>query len=112
MLNWFYFTVSAVLAYVSLSLFGKLSGGSATSALGSVFATFKPTAFFFLIVGNVLWAVAVFFGLRGTPYALPATIAIGIITSFFFSVVVLGTSITIYRLLGIVVILLGVYLLR
>ena len=111
-LNWVLFGITGILAYVFLSMFGQLSGGTATSALGAALAAFKPIPFLFLVVGNVLWGVAVFFGLRNTSYAIPAAIAVGIMTSFVYSVVALDSSVTWTRLLGLAVVLLGIYLIK
>ena len=47
-----------------------------------------------------------------TSYAIPAAIAVGIMTSFVYSVVVLDSTVTWTRLLGLAVVLLGIYLLK
>jgi len=66
LLNWSLFAVTGVVAYVLLSLFGQLGGGSSNSAVGAFLAAFKPIPFVLLIIGNALWGVAVYFGLQNT----------------------------------------------
>ncbi len=112
MLNWAMFAITGILAYVFLSMFGHLGGGSGTSALGAVLATFKPLPFVLLVLGNTLWGVSVFFGLQNTGYAIPASIALGIITSFLYSVIVFDAPVTLIRVLGLCIVLCGIYLLK
>ena len=112
MFNWVLFAILSILAYVCIAAFGQFGGGSATSALSAALSTFKPLPLLLLIVGNILWGVAVYFGLRNTSAAIPAAIALGVVTSFFYSTYAFGTAITLARLAGVAVILFGIYLLR
>jgi hypothetical protein len=112
MLNWALFAVTSVGAYVFISMFGEFGGEASSSAVGAALSTFKPLPLVFLLVGNVLWGVAVYFGERSTSEAIPAAIALGVVTSFVFSAIFLGSTVTWERSLGVAVILLGVYLLR
>jgi hypothetical protein len=112
LLYWLLFAATGIVSYVLLSLFGQLSGGSGNSAIGAFLAAFKPIPFVLLVIGNALWGVAVFFGLQNTKYALPAVIALGIITSFFYSVIVFENPITWWRLLGLGLVILGIYFIR
>jgi multidrug transporter EmrE-like cation transporter len=56
--------------------------------------------------------MAVFSGFGWTKFAVPAAIALGVITSFVYSAVFLGGAVSLVRILGIVLILAGIYLLR
>jgi multidrug transporter EmrE-like cation transporter len=112
LLNWLLFAVTGVVAYVLLSLFGQLGGGSSNSAVGAFLAAFKPIPFVLLIIGNALWGVAVYFGLQNTKYAIPAVIALGIITSFLYSLIVFENPVTWWRLLGLGLLILGIYFIQ
>ena len=112
LLNWLLFAVTGVVAYVLLSLFGQLGGGSSNSAVGAFLAAFKPIPFVLLIIGNALWGVAVYFGLQNTKNAIPAVIALGIITSFLYSLIVFENPVTWWRLLGLGLVILGIYFIQ
>ena len=112
LLYWVLFVATGILSYLLLSLFGQLTGGSVNSAISAFLAAFKPIPFVVLIIGNALWGVAIFFGLQNTKYAIPGVIALGIITSFFYSVIVLENTVTWPRLVGLGFVMLGIYLIR
>jgi drug/metabolite transporter (DMT)-like permease len=111
-LNWILFVVFGALAYATLSLMGQLSGGAAHSAVDAGLNLFKnPYALAALVVGNALWAVALYYGLREAKLALPALFAIGVVTGFVYSMLFLGAEVTMWRICGAVLILAGIYLL-
>lgn len=112
MFNWFAFAIVSIVAYALISAFGQLGGGSGTSALDAALATFKPLPFVLLLAGNILWGVAIYYGLRVTREAIPAAISFGVVTSFIYSTVALGAPVTLLRAVGVVVILSGIYLLQ
>ena len=111
-LYWFLFAATGIVSYVLLSLFGQLTGGSVNSAIGAFLAAFKPIPLVLLIIGNALWGVAVFFGLQNTKYAIPAVVSLGIITSFFYTVIVFENPVTGWRLFGLGLVILGIYFIR
>jgi hypothetical protein len=112
LLYWLLFATTGIVSYLLLSLFGQLTGGSVNSAISAFLAAFKPIPLVLLIIGNALWGVAIFFGLQNTKYAIPVVIALGIITSFFYSVIVLENPVTWPRLLGVGLVILGIYFIR
>ena len=113
LLNWILFVALGSLAYVGLSLMGQLSGGAATSSLSAALNLFKnPYALLALIVGNALWAVALYWGLRETKLALPMLIATGDVVGFVYAALVFGAEVTTVRVVGLVIIMVGIYLLH
>lgn len=90
---------------------GHLTGAGAHSGLGAALSLFKPAALAVLLVANLFWAAAFYYGLKETKDALPMLIAIGVITSFVYSVAFLGDEVTALHLLGLVLVLGGIYLL-
>lgn len=112
MANWVAFVVFGVLAYLFISMFGHLGGGNSPSAMSAAMATFRPIPFLLLVAGNLLWGVAVFFGFRVTNHAIPVAIAVGLVVSTLYSIVVLESTATLLRVLGLIVVVLGIYLIR
>ncbi len=112
MVNWMLFAVFNVLAYICISAFGQLGGGSSTTAIGAALSTFKPLPFALLVLGNIFWSAGVYFGLRNTSNVIPIAITIGVLTSFIYSALLFGSAFTWVRGLGVVVVLFGIYLLR
>ena len=112
MLNWILFTVLSVLAYVCISAFGQFGGEGSTSVLGAALSTFKPLPLVLLILGNIFWSTGVYLGLRNTSDVIPIALSIGVLTSFIYSAVFLGSVVTGARILGVAVVLFGIYLLR
>jgi hypothetical protein len=110
-MNWLLFLLIGVLAYAALSLMGQLSSGDAKSALDAALRLFSPYALVALVIGNALWAIALYFGLKETNAAIPALIAVGVITSFVYSALLLGSEVTIQKIAGLAAILIGISLL-
>jgi multidrug transporter EmrE-like cation transporter len=110
-MNWLWFSVLGVLAYVALSLTGQLTGGYGVSALDTALRLFRPYAFAALIVGNTLWVVASYFGFKETKTAIPTLVAVGVITSFAYSVAFLESEVTLQKIGGLLLVLAGICLL-
>lgn len=102
----------SVLAYVGISAFGQLSGGAATSLLSAAGNALRPLPLLVLVAANVFFAMAVFSGLSWTRFAIPAALAVGVVTSFAYSAFFLGGAVTLVKVAGILLILVGIYLLR
>jgi drug/metabolite transporter (DMT)-like permease len=109
--NWLWFAVLGIAAYVIISLMGQLAAGDSRSGVGAALRLFTPYAFITLIIGNALWAMALYFGLKETRAAIPALIAIGVITASFYSYIFLGDGVTIQRIFGVILVLTGIYFL-
>lgn len=106
-MNWVWFGVVGVIAYVVLAIMGQLSADGADSPMATAARLFRPYAFIALIVGNALWAVAFYYGLKETKAALPMLIALGMVTSFAWSLT-MGNDFTLQKLAGVAFVLLGI----
>lgn len=106
------FFVFGVIAYALISLFGQMTGGEGKTFLGVLLAAVKPLPLLMLIVGNIFFAMAIFTALKITPFAIPATIALGAIVAFFYSALFLGGTVTLLKVFGVVLILAGIFFLR
>ncbi len=106
------FLVFSFAAYLLIALFGHLTGGSPGTFWEDVAAVFKPIPLLILLASNLLFAAALSHGFKVTPYAIPASVAVGILASFAYSATILHASVTPLKILGIVLILVGIYFLR
>ena len=111
-LPWLYFVVLIVVMYICIAIIGKVTGGSADSVLGSVKLLFTPLVIFLIFLANTLFAIGIYFGFIVSNNALPISIAIGVVTSYMYSVVTLGVSVTTAKLLGVFLVIIGIYLLK
>jgi uncharacterized membrane protein len=64
-----------------------------------------------LLASNPLYSVALYHGFSLSRFAIPMILAIGICTSFLYSLIFLGATFTLTKLLGLVVICAGIILL-
>lgn len=112
LMPWVYFIGLAVAGYICISIFAQLVGPSSTSFWSAVVSTFKPLPFGVVMLGNALLGGALYYGFLSTNAAVPIAISIGVITSVAYSVSFLGVTITTTKLVGITMIIIGIYLLR
>jgi len=111
MAQWVFFVAAAVVAYLGISWFAQLSGGSSTSALSAFFSTIKPIPLLIVTAANMFFGLALFYGFGLTRFAVPATIAIGVLTSFVYSIVFLGAEVTAVKLAGVLIVIVGIIVL-
>lgn len=111
LLQWVFFVVSVVVAYTGISWFGQMTAEFGTTPVTSFLAAIRPVPLFIVTVANMFFGLGLYYGFGLTRFALPATIALGVITSFVFSAVVLGAQVTLMKLVGVLVVILGVVIL-
>jgi len=109
---WIYFIGLSIVTYIGISLFGKLTGGESQTALQAALNGFRPLPLAIILMANTIFAVAIFYGLQVTSAAVTIVLSIGVVTSFIFSVAFLGVYVTSIKLLGVLLIIAGIYLLR
>lgn len=106
------FALFSVLAYVCISLFGQMTGSGASTLWGAALSALRPLPLLILVAGNVFFSMAVYSGLAWTRFAIPAALALGVITSFIYSALFLGGTVTLLKLAGVALILCGIFFLR
>ena len=109
---WLLFIGLTVVMYVAIGFIGQLSGGESSSAITAARKIFTPSVFSLMIIANLLFAVSIFYGFMVTPTALSVSVAVGVITTFIFSCMALGVTVTLTKVLGLACITLGIYLLK
>lgn len=112
LLDWLIFFAVSVFAYACINVFGHLTGGDHATVTSSVLSMFSPVPFLLIIVGNMLYAAALFEGFKLTPFALPIALCIGLITADVYSVLVLHDPFTWRNVVGVVFVAFGIYFLH
>lgn len=110
-LQWFFFVVLIVIAYTGISWFGQMTAEYGTTPLSSFFAAIRPIPLLVVTIANMFFGLGLYYGFGLTRFALPATIALGVITSFVFSIVILGAQVTLMKIAGLLVVIVGVVIL-
>lgn len=110
-IQWLLFIASVVVAYIGISWFGQMTGASSTSPLSALLTAIRPIPIIIVVVSNAFFGLGLYYGFGITRFALPATIAMGVVTSFIYSVIILGAEVTLVKLAGAAVVILGVVIL-
>lgn len=111
-MNWLFAIVATIFAYTLFSWFG-LRTAAATSLRGAVLAVVSnPLDFLLIIVGSAGFAVATFFAIKSSPFAVTVVISLGLAVSFVFSVIFANAEVTVARVAGLGAIAFGVWLMR
>lgn len=110
-MNWIYFLGLAIAGYVGIAIYNR-AVGSADSFLDAIYTAFQPVPFTVMVAANIILGVAVYYGFLATSSAIPVLISAGVIVTFAYSVVAAGVTMTFTKLLGIALIIAGIYLLQ
>lgn len=111
-MNWLFTVVFTAVAYTLYSVFGLRVGTSDTVVRAGLAPFTDPLNFGLVMAGTLGFSLALFFGSRASDFAFTIIIALGVVVSFAFSVVVGGASVGVYHALGIALIIAGVALLK
>jgi hypothetical protein len=107
-LPWVLFVVLMIVGYTGISWFAQLSGGTSQSAFDAFLSAVRPFPLLVVTVANMFFALGIYYGFSVTRFAIPAAISIGVLTSFVYSVVVLGAQVTLTKVAGVAIVILGV----
>ena len=111
-LNWVSFFALSVVAYLLIGLFSQLTASGSTSLWQTALAEFRPLPLLVILAGNAIWAAGLYFGFKNTNLALPIAISIGVITGFVYSLLFLDATFTPLKLLGVALVLGGIFLMQ
>lgn len=109
--QWALFILVVIIAYSGISWFAQLSGGASVSAIGAFLSTLRPLPLIIVTVANMFFGLGLYYGFGVTRFAIPVAVSIGVITSFAFSVLILGAQVTLVKLGGVALVICGVILL-
>jgi hypothetical protein len=110
--NWFFFLILVSSAYAGISYVGQLTATDSPSVFHTVLRLFKPSILLPMILATIAFNASLYFGFLATPVALTVAVSTGVIVSFTYSAVVMGTLVNALKLLGVSFILIGIFLLR
>ena len=111
-MNWVLTVVLTIVTYTLYSFFGLRVGASDTALRAALAPVSDLLNFGLIMSGTVGLGLALFFGGRVTEFAFTIVIALGLVVSFVFSIVVGGASVTATHGVGLVLVMAGVALLR
>ena len=111
-MNWLYAIIATVISYTLFSYFGVRTGdaNSFKDALLTPFSHFIDFAL--VLAGSAGFGVATYFALKSSSFAIPMIISLGLIVSFVFSVLFADGKISISKLAGLGIIVIGVLLIK
>lgn len=96
---------------MGIAWFAQLSGASSHTVFEAFTSAVRPFPLLIATVANMFFGLGLYYGFSVTRFAIPAAISIGVITSFVYSLIFLGAQVTLTKILGILVIIVGVALL-
>jgi drug/metabolite transporter (DMT)-like permease len=108
-MNWLRFGVLGAVAYVGIALMGYLGAGPADTVWQVIRNAYQPRVVALMLAANGLWIVAVYYGRRETDAATSMLVALGVVVIFVFYALLLGTKLTALKVLGVVLVLAGIY---
>ena len=112
MVYWIAFILLTAVMYICISLIGRFTGGEATSVFGSVRSLFSLPILGLVLASNVIYAISIYYGFIVTENALPISIALGVLLSFVYSLIFIGTTLTLVKVVGVTLIIVGIFLLK
>ena len=111
-MNWLLTVILTIVAYSLYSYFGLRVAGSETALRAGLAPLTSWINFGIVMLGTIAFSLALFFGAKASAFAVTVVIALGVVVSFAFSIVVGGSSAGVIHGAGIALILVGVALLR
>jgi multidrug transporter EmrE-like cation transporter len=110
-LNTLLFALLGILTYSIVALVGQLLGTNQPSAWEAFKHGFAPLPALIIVATNPLFGVALYYGFSVSRFAIPMILAIGVATSFLYSLAFLGATFTFTKLAGLLAIFAGILLL-
>lgn len=111
-MNWLLTILLSIFAYTLYSYYGMRTA-SANSAISAAFEMVRSwQSFGAIFLGTIGFSLALFYGNKASAFAVTVVIAIGVIVSFAFSWKVGGIQVGMGNLVGLGLIVGGIYLLK
>jgi drug/metabolite transporter (DMT)-like permease len=112
MLNWIIFTISGIVAYIFISYFAQITGGAhPKNSFDAFMSGLHPLAVIVIVFSNLFFALAVYHGFIISRFSISMIVALGVLVTFVYSVLVLGAQVTPIKLCGVAAVLTGIALL-
>ncbi|MEM8845157.1 MAG: hypothetical protein AAGB35_08960 [Pseudomonadota bacterium] len=111
-MNWFLAIIATIVSYTLFSYYGLRTGELSSLKYALMAPVGNVINFVLVITGSASFGVATFYALKSSAYAITSVISIGLIVSFIFSTLFADGKITLTRIIGVGVIILGVWLIK
>ncbi len=111
-MNWIYAIIATVISYTLFSYFGLRTGTASTFRDAALSPFTNIIDLTLVLTGSAGFGVATYFALKSSSYAVPIIISLGLIVSFIFATIFSDGKITVERLIGLLVIVLGIVLIK
>ena len=112
MINWFIFVALSIVAYTLISIFADVTASDTDGALQALKNVFTPLGLLLVLIANAIYGVAIYYGFTSTKLAIPIALAIGALTAWFYSLIFLGKVFELNDALGLVLVIVGIFLLN
>jgi multidrug transporter EmrE-like cation transporter len=112
MMQWVLFLFLTVCMYLCISTIGKVSGGSSDTLAGAVRGVFKLPVLALMLAANGFFAAALFYGFQITANALTIAVAVGVVSTFAYAVAFTGVAVSLLNILGLLLVVIGIFLLK
>ena len=112
MMNWLLAILATITSYTLFSIFG-LRTGNAQSFLQALLAPISnPLNFALILSGSIGFGLATYYALKVSTFAIPAVISLGVIVAFVFSLLFTHGELTYSKVLGVCLIIAGVWFIK
>jgi hypothetical protein len=111
-MNWLLFFVLTIVSYTLISWFSAYAGATANGPLDAFKNVLSPLGLGLVLVANILYGVAMYYGFNASKLAIPIAFSIGAIVAWAYSMVYLGKVFELNDLLGVILVLIGIFLLQ
>ena len=111
-MNWILAIIATIVSYTLFSYYGLRTGDAGSFKDALIAPVSNLVNFGLILLGSSGFGVATYYALKSSPYAITAVISIGLIVSFVFSSLFADGKITMMKLIGLSVIILGVWLVK
>lgn len=106
------FVSLGIVCYTIISIVAQLLGAQPyTSTWAAFVGGFALLPAVLIVITNPIYGVALYHGFHLSRFAIPMILVIGAITSFVYSVIFLGASVTLTKVLGLLLAVAGIVLL-
>ena len=111
-LNWVLFLFLVSVAYVGITYVGHLTAHESASVTKTLLRLFKPSILLPMILATMAFNASLYYGFLATPFALSVAVSIGVIISFLYSIFMMGAGVSAPNLLGVALIIVGIFLIK
>ena len=111
-LNWVLFLFLVSFAYAGITYVGQLTAHESASVTETLIRLLKPSILFPMILATMAFNASLYYGFLATPLALSVAVSVGVIISFLYSTLIMSAGVSALKLLGLALIVVGIFLIK